>query len=601
MIKIPTFVETLSTECLIDTGASTEFVKRSVVLKLLEQGCFLRFYKTTKPVQVTLGDSSIKSCEQIVKFNIKINGSEYQVKACILEELPFDVVLGMSFLKRYNALVDVAHRTIQLDTDVEPNVPELTCNVIYISEEVMIPAGCEILLSCVHDVGSSFTTGFVSSYPPLQDRHQVVIGKGIVEVGNEIRVVVSNMSGRHRHLPSGTIVGNVSSFEQDNWTTTLNIFDVNENFDEGNENLLEAEKLFASLRLEDSAMTVEQLERMKKLISRYQKRFLPKGKAVGQTNMVGHSIDIDGARPINQAPYRAGPRERTVIEEQTEEMLKNNIIRASKSPWASPVVLVNKKDGSIRFCVNYQKLNKVTIRDVYPLPRIDDSLNCLGRAKYFSTFDLASGYWQIPMAEEDKEKTAFVSHVGLYEFNTMPFGLNNAPATFQRFMDQCLAGLKWKTVLVYIDDIICFSETFEQHLKDLEEVFHRLEVSQLTLKPTKCFICRKRLEYLGHEVSAEGISPNSEKVDAIKKITIPKNVTDIKSFLGICGYYRKFISNFAQISTCLLELTKLDCPFIWTDRHQVCFDELKVLLTSAPILAHPNFDHPFIVQTDACD
>ena len=185
------------------------------------------------------------------------------------------------------------------------------------------------------------------------------------------------------------------------------------------------------------------------------------------------------------------------------------------SPWASPIVLVKKKDGSVRFCIDYRKINSITVRDVYPLPRIDYSLAALSGSVYFSTLNLVSGYNQIPMAADSKAKTAFISHKGLFEYNVMPFGLTNAPATFQRFMDAVLSGSKWKTLLVYIDDICVFSRDFETHLKDLEEVFKRLQAANLKLKPSKCHLFQTKTKFLGHVVSAKGISPDPEKIMAI--------------------------------------------------------------------------------------
>lgn len=241
----------------------------------------------------------------------------------------------------------------------------------------------------------------------------------------------------------------------------------------------------------------------------------------------------------------------------------------------------------------------MTKKDVYPIPRIDDSLAALGNAKYFSTFDLASGYWQIPMNERDREKTAFISHYGLYEFLVMPFGLCNAPATFQRYMDVILSGLKWKSILVYLDDIIVFSPTFEEHLKDLEDLFVRLDEADLRLKAFKCTLRRENIIYLGHEISAEGIRPDPSKIKTIIDITIPSNKTELRHFLGICGYYRKFIKNFSKIALPLYKLTHEDVTYSWSEVQQESFDILKNLLTQTPILSHPCFEQPFIIQTDA--
>ena len=357
----------------------------------------------------------------------------------------------------------------------------------------------------------------------------------------------------------------------------------------------------AEFDFQDVDLNSQELEILKRSIVKYAKVF-EKPSPKNPAKVVPHSVDTGESKPISQIPYRAGYKERQVIEEHVKKMLDDGIIKDSKSPWASPVVLVNKKDGSIRFCVDYRKLNAVTSKDVYPIPRIDDSLNALGGMKYFSTFDLAQGYWQTPMDEDAKPKTAFTTHCGLYEFNVMPFGLCNAPATFQRSMDLVLAGIKWKSCLVYIDDIIVFSETFEKHIKDLEELFERLSNFNLKLKASKCFFCKKSVEYLGHIVSKNGIEVNPKKVQAAKELKAPKNVTDVKSFLGLTGYYRKFIRNYAKIAEPLIKLTRTTkTEFDWTDKCEDAFLKLKESLVDAPILRYPDFTRKFKIQTDACD
>ncbi len=243
----------------------------------------------------------------------------------------------------------------------------------------------------------------------------------------------------------------------------------------------------------------------------------------------------------------------------------------------------------------------MTVRDVYPLPRIDDSLAALQKGVFFSTLDMNAGYWQIPMDEASKEKTAFITEGGLFEYNVMPFGLTNAPATFQRFMDATLAGLKWQCLLVYLDDIIIFSPTFEQHMIDLREVFGRLREVNIQLKPSKCHFFQNEIKYLGHIVSRHGIATDPDKVKAITELKSPKDASELRTFLGMCSYYRKFIPRFAELCGGLFELTHMGTPFLWTEAEERTFLDIKQRLISAPILAHPNFEHPFIVQTDASD
>jgi hypothetical protein len=278
--------------------------------------------------------------------------------------------------------------------------------------------------------------------------------------------------------------------------------------------------------LSECELSEEQLKTLKEVLNSNKDLFSKTLSEPGKAANVFHRIDTGNNPPVNRPPYRAGFKEKKIIEEQVKDMLEKGVIKESQSPWASPVVLVGKKDGSVRFCVDYGKLNKITKRDVYPLPRIDDSLNSLGKSKYFSTLDLTSGYWQIPMALEDMEKTAFISHCGLFEFKVMPFGLTNAPATFQRYMDAAFAGLKWICCLIYLDDVIIFSKDFVEHIEHLKQVFERIRQANLKIKGTKCTFFKTELVYLGHLISAEGIRPDPAKIRAINKIGSPKNKSD---------------------------------------------------------------------------
>src|SRR5688572_17269997 len=281
-------------------------------------------------------------------------------------------------------------------------------------------------------------------------------------------------------------------------------------------------------------------------------------------------------------------------------MEQAGIVRKSYSPWASPVVIVGKKGGDKRFCVDYRKLNAVTKVDAYPLPRIDDLLDSLGGANWFSTLDLASGFWQISMQEEDIEKTAFITANGLYEFVVMPFGLNNAPGTFQRLMNWVLQDYLGKFVAVYIDDVIIFTKgTLEQHLDHLKQVFQTLRESILKIKLKKCQFCLPSLSFLGHVVGRGGIQPDPEKIRKIKEFPVPMNVSQLRAALGLFGYYRKFIKDFSCHAKPMTELLKKEQPYIWEERQQNSFERLKEMLIKAPIFQYPDFEKPFTLFTDA--
>ena len=256
---------------------------------------------------------------------------------------------------------------------------------------------------------------------------------------------------------------------------------------------------------------------------------------LGCTPLLEHTIETHGP-PLRQPYRRQNPAVWQEEMAQVQQMLASDVIRPSNSPWASPVVMVKKKDGSLRFCVDFCQLNAATVKDAHPLPRIDDLLDALYGACWFSTLDLKSGYWQVPIMERDKEKTAFRTSSGqLYEFNQVPFGLCNAPATFSCLMDRILSGLHWETCLFYLDDIIIFSPA--EHLARLRQVFERLRHANLKLGAEKCTFATKEVSYLGRRVTEEGLLPDPAFLTAIREIPPPKTATEVRSFLGLAGYY----------------------------------------------------------------
>ena len=349
-------------------------------------------------------------------------------------------------------------------------------------------------------------------------------------------------------------------------------------------------------------LTAQQRKALEALIDSFADVFSQGAYDLGRHPTVKHRIDTGDAHPINQAPYRLTPEDRDVVERQIATMLENGIIRESRSAWASPIVLTDKKGTTEkRFCGNYIGLNKVTEKDRYPLPRIDDSLDALTGNLYFSCLDLAHGFWQVGVEPKDVEKTAIISPVGLYEFVVMPFGLCNAPSTFQRAMDTVLAGLKWHTCLVYIDDVLVFSPTFEDHLKDLQAVLQRFREHNLKLKPTKCAIAQQSLRYLGYVVTPAGIRVDPEKVRAVREILPPATKSELRSFLGLTSYYRRFVKAYAERSEPLSKLLRDATPYVWSDEQQKAFEALKLALTEAPLLTHPDWDKDFVLQTNASD
>ena len=269
---------------------------------------------------------------------------------------------------------------------------------------------------------------------------------------------------------------------------------------------------------------------------------------MGRTTKLQHYINTGDATPVRQAVCRITPNKREEVRNLIGRMLDKDVIQQSTSPWAAPIMLVKKKDGSTRFCVDYRKLNHLIRKDAYPLPQVDMTLDTLAGSQWFSTMDLLSGYWQVEIAESDCPKTAFTTTEGLFKFKVMPFGLCNALATFQWLMDLVLAGLQWAQCLVYIDDVVVVGRTFDKHLQNLKAVFERLRQAGLKLKPSKCVFFQRSVQYLGYIVSTRGIQPDPEKLEKVNTWPTPSSVKSVQQFLGFANYYRRFVRNFAKIA-----------------------------------------------------
>ncbi|KAJ9548163.1 LOW QUALITY PROTEIN: hypothetical protein OSB04_020706 [Centaurea solstitialis] len=308
---------------------------------------------------------------------------------------------------------------------------------------------------------------------------------------------------------------------------------------------------------------------------------------------------VPGATPIAKSPYRLAPSELKEMLAQLQELLDKGFIRPSTSPWGAPVLFVKKKDGTMRMCIDYRELNKVTVKNKYPLPRIDDLFDQLQGAKYFSKIDLRSGYHQLKVREEDIPKTAFRTRYGHYEFLVMSFGLTNAPAAFMDLMNRVCKPYLDEFVIVFIDDILIYSKTVEEHDEHLRKVLEMLKREQLYAKFSKCEFWLKEVQFLGNIVTQEGIKVDPAKIEAIKDWESPKSPSEVRSFLGLAGYYRRFIEHFSAIATPLTALTKKDVKFEWTSTCERAFNNLKGKLTSAPILTLPNGTDGFVVYCDA--
>ena len=369
------------------------------------------------------------------------------------------------------------------------------------------------------------------------------------------------------------------------------------------------EKLFAKLDLTGcESWTEDQKSEAKKLITEFHHLFALEDKELGRTSLIKHKIRLDNNIPFKERHRRIPPHQYEEVRKHLQEMLEMGAIQRSHSPWASPVVLVRKKTGELRFCIDLRKLNNRTIKDAHALPRIEDSLDSLNGAQIFTSLDLKSGYWQVELDEESIPLTAFtVGPLGFYECCRMPFGLCNAPATFQRLMETCLGDMHLQWCIIYLDDIIVFSKTPEEHIERLRGVFQKLADAGLKLKPSKCEFFKAEINYLGHVVSKDGIRTDEKKIQVIKDWPRPVTVTDVRSFLGFTNYYRKFIYRYAQVAKPLNALIAGENAKFkrrkveWSEVCQEAFEKLKEICSTTPILAYADYTKPFRLHTDASE
>ena len=480
--------------------------------------------------------------------------------------------------------------------------------VIRLLTAVRIPAGHKKM---VHG-RVSHRQDEVLLFTPQLDEEFLRMEESVVEVGGGhcVTLVMENRSHSPIRLKKGTKLGETFAVDILNWNDMVGEGNGEQPASQeegsvcklvagGNPEPARVEKLFSQLGLQIEHLESDQQERLATLLTSFQDVFALGPEELGTTDLVTHTIDTADHSPIRQPVRRTPFALRAQVDQMVMEMLEQKVIEPSTSPWASPIVLVRKKDGGVRFCVDYRKLNQITKLDEFPLPRIDDTLDLLSGARYFTALDLASGYWQVRMDPTSREKTAFTTYSGLYEFNKMPFGLVNAPATFQRLMESVLSGLARDKCLVYLDDILVIGKTIEEHNENLSRVLERIRSAGLRLKPKKCSFAQQSVEYLGHIISADGVRTDPKKLAAVRDFPQPSDVKTLRSFLGLASYYRRFVPNFASVAQPLHSLTKKDCPFVWTPDCQSAFEELKRLLTLAPVLSYPDFQKPFVLETDA--
>ncbi|UYV79552.1 K02A2.6-like [Cordylochernes scorpioides] len=579
-------IEGKMTRALVDSGASYSVISERFRLKLRK----IMFAETDVTLRVANG--KIVRPKGRCTLKLDLNGLQESFEFVVMEDCSHEVILGWNFLKLSRAIIDSADDTLFLEKCLFEDTPKNSSPLYSELEYRIEPASIQLIEVASRDISNDAIVVAECRKELLLERELTAPSSVISLTNNRGKLWVVNWSPYPKLIPQGMHVADSAVIEDSQLCTLADCNQVETEAEHSEDPKIS--EFFI-----DDSLVESQKEKLRNLLKNYTDIFeFSKRKQFKDVN-VKHRINTGDHLPTKQRPYRVAPRERQIIQDEVNKMEKLDIIQPSESPWASPVVLIRKKDGSWRFCVDYRRLNKITKKDVYPLPRIDDTLDCLRGARFYSSMDLQSGYWQIDVEESDREKTAFITPDGLYEFKVMPFGLCNAPATFKRMIDNLLKGLKWTICLCYLDDIIVFSDGFEEHLRRLQLVLNCLKKAGLCLNSKKCKFGAKTITVLGHEVSENGIRPDQEKIRAVRDFATPRSLKEVRSFLGLSSYYRRFIPNYAHVAQPLNDLLKKDSAFNWNQEEQNAFEALKSALISEPALGHFDYSSPTEIHTDA--
>lgn len=594
--KVEVFVDGVCTMALVDTGATVSIMSAAFKHRLGQKVMFLWEKATTF---CGVGGNSLCPIG-VCTAEVCLGDQVFVTEFTILPRSTHDIILGIDFLRMCGATVDCRNGEVYI-CDAAPG--ELLENsdrehgALRVSEDSIVPAFSAVCVPVYSSRIENSDSAFDALVEPFHlscIKKNTLVPHCIVSlVQGRTGLWAVNCSAESVVLPGGLKLAKFKTY------SPMAVAALSDAPGGASANTSTADSKL--LPMIDKSLTTDKRRMLLDVLSKYVAIFdfsHDHAPSIPASRIL-HRINTGTAQPIRQKPYRVSPSERKIIDEQVRDMLQKGVIRESSSPWAAPVILVKKKDGTWRFCVDYRRLNSVTKRDVYPLPRIDDALDCLHSASYFSSIDLRSGYWQIPVHSMDKEKTAFVTPDGLYEFNVMPFGLCNAPATFERFMDTILRGLKWNICMCYLDDVVIFGRTFSEHNERVELVLKCIRNAGLVLNAKKCHFGARQTLVLGHLVNKDGIRPDPNKTAAVRAFKPPGSVKELRSFLGLCSYFRRFIPAFAEVAFPLTCLLRQGASFEWTPDCETSFNQLKFLLTSQPILRHFDPSAATEVHTDA--
>lgn len=582
---------------LIDNGSTSTILSYNLYLKLVNQ---TREDLQLLPITHKLYDVNGHPLQTYgsLSHRLMLGKTELQITSLVCN-IQQEVILGQDFLLTHIDKIDYKRQMLTMNNEQincwiggEANAK---CRVI-VHETVTIPGKSKMIIPITIENSEHLGPfGYIEPKDKPERQERIYITRGVLDPHQDQPAIQAvNFEDEPVTLHAKELVGICESYYESPAIGRCCHITV-----QGSNNQTLPDHL--KTMYTKSCENLKELEKQKllELLCNYEDVFAKSADDLGRTNRVLHRINTGTAAPIRIPPRRLPFGKREIEKAEIEKLLGRGVIEPSNSPWSFRTVLIAKKDGSTRVCVDYRALNNVIIKDAYPLPRVDDCLDALAGAKWLSCLDLNQGFYQIELHKDDREKTAFSSSQGLFQFTVTPFGLATSPSVFERLMEDVLRGLQWEECLLYMDDIIVPGSSFEEEIERLEHVFQRMREANLKLKPSKCFLFQKSVKFLGHVVSEEGIQTDPDKTTAVQNWPRPRNAKEIKSFLGLCSYYRKFVRNFADIARPLHKISLKNPKFTWTEECQQSFVALKAALTSPPILIYPQPGKQFILDTDA--
>ena len=584
----------ISTTALVDTGATISCISSELLQKIHPK--FLNYQESDLEFIYGVGN---KQHEVTAKVAIKlsINGRNFTQSFYALHN-QYSIILGMDFITANKAKLDFENSTITLNgLSCKLQSPPLSSTLVKSAQDSFIPP------HTAQDISISLAKQLISPailLEPVSSLQRKFNGLDLVDsiVSAQHTVCrVANSTEEPIVIPKGTIVAMARNISVSVITEPQDFVTEPQEPD-----CTEDSPQELSFDVAPPELPADKAGLLKQELETNRDRFTSGNlENLGDHDEHIHPIETGDKKLRPVSYYRTAPKIQREMDSQIQLLLKYGIIEPSRSEWRSPVVMVKKKDGTYRFACDYRRLNDLTEKQSYPMPRLEDIWDLIGetKPKYFSTLDLASGFWQIRMDPATKHKASFVTRSGQFTWNRLPFGLKNSPITFQQTMNDVLRDLITKCCIVYVDDIIVFSHTFEEHLEHLRQIFDRLRKANLTLKLSKCTFASQRVKYLGHILSTKGIFPDPDKVHIVQSWQPPKNPKQIRQFLGLTNYYRRFIPNYANIAKPMHNLTKKDQPWEWSTKCQEAFEKLRDSLITPPCLAYPDMNKPFILTTDA--